>query len=70
MFRRWTDLLDLDETPLEPMDPADATEGATMLDAVAHADEEQMERDFPGFKAFRDRCAPPSPTAASRRRRG
>jgi glyoxylase-like metal-dependent hydrolase (beta-lactamase superfamily II) len=55
MFRRWTDLLDLDETPLEPMDPADATEGATMLDAVAHADEEEMERDYPGFKAFRDR---------------
>jgi glyoxylase-like metal-dependent hydrolase (beta-lactamase superfamily II) len=55
MFRRWTDLLDLDETPLEPMDPADASEGATMLDAVAHADEEEMERDYPGFKAFRDR---------------
>ena len=25
------------------------------LDAVASADEEAMERDFPGFKAFRDR---------------
>jgi glyoxylase-like metal-dependent hydrolase (beta-lactamase superfamily II) len=55
VFRRWTDLLDLDETPLEPLDPADATEGATLLDAVSSADEEEMERDFPGFKAFRDR---------------
>jgi glyoxylase-like metal-dependent hydrolase (beta-lactamase superfamily II) len=55
MFRRWTDLLDLDETPLEPLDPADATEGGALLDAVANADEEEMERDFPGFKAFRDR---------------
>ena len=55
VFRRWTDLLDLDETPLEALDPADATEGGTLLDAVANADEEEMERDFPGFKAFRDR---------------
>ena len=55
VFRRWTDLLDLDETPLEALDPADATEGGTLLDAVANADDEVMERDFPGFKAFRDR---------------
>jgi glyoxylase-like metal-dependent hydrolase (beta-lactamase superfamily II) len=55
MFRRWTDLLDLDERPLEPIDPADAGEAATLLDAIGDADEEEMERDYPGFKAFRDR---------------
>jgi glyoxylase-like metal-dependent hydrolase (beta-lactamase superfamily II) len=55
MFRRWTDLLDLDERPLEPMDDADASEASTLLDAVSQADEEEMERDFPGFKSFRDR---------------
>jgi glyoxylase-like metal-dependent hydrolase (beta-lactamase superfamily II) len=55
MFRRWTDLLDLDEAPLEPMDPADAGEAATLYDAVAAADEQEMEQEYPGFKAFRDR---------------
>lgn len=55
MFRKWTDLLDLDETPLEPLDPADATEAATILDAIPNADDEEMELSFPGFRAFRDR---------------
>ncbi len=55
VFRKWSQLLDLDEAPLEPLDPADAGEAATLLDAVANADEEQMERDYPGFKNFRDR---------------
>ena len=55
MFRKWIQLLDLDEAPLEPLDPADASEAATLLDAVAHADDEEMERDYPGFKSFRDR---------------
>jgi hypothetical protein len=55
MFRKWTDLLDLDERPLEPLDPADASEVGTLLDAVAGTDEQEMELQFPGFKAFRDR---------------
>ena len=55
MFRKWTDLLDLDETPLEPLDPADAVEAATILDAIGNTDEADMEEAFPGFKAFRDR---------------
>lgn len=60
MFRKWTDLLDLDETPLEPMDPADAAEAATILDALPRIDSsdidaEEMELQFPGFRAFRDR---------------
>ena len=55
MFRRWTDLLDLDERPLESIDPADASEAGVLLDAYASADEAEMERDFPGFRAFRDR---------------
>ncbi|CAB4614761.1 unannotated protein [freshwater metagenome] len=55
MFRKWTDLLDLEETPLEPLDPADATEAGTILDAISNTDEEDMEQQFPGFKAFRNR---------------
>lgn len=55
MFRKWTDLLDLDETPLEPVNPADVSEVGTVLDALPDADEEEMELSFPGFKAFRDR---------------
>ncbi len=55
MFRRWTDLLDLDERPLEALDPADAGEAATMLDAMVNVDEADMELKFPGFKSFRDR---------------
>lgn len=55
MFRKWIDVLDLDETPLEPMDPADASEAGTILDAISTSDEAELERDFPGFKAFRDR---------------
>jgi glyoxylase-like metal-dependent hydrolase (beta-lactamase superfamily II) len=55
MFRKWTDLLDLDETPLEPLDPADAVEAGTILDAIGNTDEADMEAAFPGFKAFRDR---------------
>ena len=41
--------------PLESIDPADASEAGVLLDAYASADEAEMERDFPGFKAFRDR---------------
>ena len=55
MFRKWIDVLDIDETPLEPLDPADASEVGTILDAIGNSDEEELERDFPGFKAFRDR---------------
>ena len=49
MFRKWTDLLDLDETPLEPLDPADAVEAGTILDAIGSTDEAEMEAAFPGF---------------------
>jgi glyoxylase-like metal-dependent hydrolase (beta-lactamase superfamily II) len=31
LFRRWSDLLDLDETPLEPSNPADEAEAITLL---------------------------------------
>jgi glyoxylase-like metal-dependent hydrolase (beta-lactamase superfamily II) len=55
MFRKWTDLLDLDETPLEPLDPADATEGAALLDAIPNSDEAEMEARSPEFRAFRQR---------------
>ncbi len=47
MFRKWTDLLDLNETPLEPLDPADATEAGTILDAIGSTDEAEMEQAFP-----------------------
>ena len=55
MFRKWSDLLDLDEAALEPLDPASAGEAATLYDAVAATDEAEMEQEYPGFKAFRDR---------------
>jgi glyoxylase-like metal-dependent hydrolase (beta-lactamase superfamily II) len=60
-FRKWGDLFDLDETPLEamdpldPIDPADAAEGMTLLDVVAGMDDTELARRFPGFKIFRDR---------------
>ena len=55
MFRKWVDILDLDETPLQPLDPADAVEAGTILDAVAAADDETMARDYPGIVGFRER---------------
>ncbi len=55
MFRKWTELLDLDETPLEPLDPADAGEAGTLLDAMSATGEDELATLFPGFKAFRDR---------------
>ena len=54
---------------LEALDPADATEGdpcSTPSPRRRGGDG----RDFPGFKAFLDPCAAPSPTAASKRPRG
>ncbi|MCD9625388.1 MBL fold metallo-hydrolase [Rhabdothermincola salaria] len=58
MFRRWADLLDLDETPLEPRDPADEGEAITLLAAEEDLDEEarrELEASFPGLAGFRDR---------------
>jgi len=55
MFRKWTQLLDLDETPLEPLNPADASEVNTLLDSIATADEAELEATVPGFLAFRAR---------------
>ena len=55
MFRKWVDILDLDETPLEPFDPADAVEAGTILDAVAAADDETLAREYPGIMGFRTR---------------
>ncbi|HEY6533751.1 MAG TPA: MBL fold metallo-hydrolase [Acidimicrobiales bacterium] len=60
-FRKFSDLFDLDETPLDsldpldPLDPADASEATTILDVLASMDEVQLAQRFPGFKVFRDR---------------
>ena len=55
MFRKWTDLLDLDETPLEPLDPADAVEGGVLLDSIPDSADTDLSFDSPAVRAFRDR---------------
>jgi glyoxylase-like metal-dependent hydrolase (beta-lactamase superfamily II) len=54
-FRTWSSIFDLDETPLEPIDPADAAESVTFLDIVAGMGDEELARRFPDFKTYRDR---------------
>ena len=54
-FRKLSDLIDLDERPLEPLDPADAGEVATLLDIIASTDESELAERFPGFTKFRER---------------
>ncbi len=58
MFRKWSDLLDLEETPLEPLTPADEGEAATLLAADADLDENELrelEKTIPGMANFRTR---------------
>jgi glyoxylase-like metal-dependent hydrolase (beta-lactamase superfamily II) len=58
MFRKWADVLDLEETPLEPLDPADEGEAVTLLAAEADLDDDahrELELSFPGYRSFRER---------------
>jgi glyoxylase-like metal-dependent hydrolase (beta-lactamase superfamily II) len=58
MFRRWSDVLDLEETPLEPRNPADEGEAVTLLAAEEDLDPAalaELEISLPGFRNFRQR---------------
>lgn len=58
MFRKWSDVLDLEETPLEPLNPADEGEAVTLLAAENDLSAEaarDLEISIPGFQAFRQR---------------
>lgn len=58
MFRRWSDVLDMEETPLEPSNPADDGEAVTLLAAEQDLDPAaaaELEISFPAFRNFRQR---------------
>lgn len=58
MFRKWSDVLDLEETPLEPLDPADEGEALTLLAAgndLGDDADRELELSFPGYRSFRER---------------